>query len=48
MIIWTRVLLQPEQAHMQLRREGAGSLFLMEDQAAAAHAYLPAQLAALQ
>jgi hypothetical protein len=32
---------------MQLRREGASGLFLMEDQAAAAHAHLPTQLAAL-
>jgi hypothetical protein len=44
----SRALLQPEQAHMQLRRKGAGGLFLLEDQAASAHAHLPMQLAALQ
>jgi hypothetical protein len=31
-----------EQAHMQLRGEGAGGLLLVEDQAAPAHVHFPA------
>lgn len=40
-------LLQPDQAHMQLRSKGAGGVLFVKGQGAASHAHLPMQLSAL-